>query len=73
MNVSRGLMRPAAALLLTALLAGCVTTMDTAATDAPSGVCLVWQPIRWSTRDTDETIAQAKASNAARLAFGCPA
>lgn len=69
MNVSRGLMRPAAALLLTALLAACVTTMDTAATDS---VCLVWQPIRWSAADTDETIAQAKASNAARLAFGCP-
>ena len=35
-------------------------------------VCKAWLPISWSSRDTPETIAEAKANNAARVAWGCP-
>jgi len=32
----------------------------------------VWDPWYWHTDDTDGSIEQAKANNAARLAWGCP-
>lgn len=61
------------------LLAGCVTTTDTAATEGvppeaadPLAVCVVWLPISWSSKDTDQTIAEAKANNRAHAGWGCP-
>ena len=60
-----------AALLLTPLLIlqGCVTTTGTVATDAIA--CSAFEPIRWSAKDTDETIRQVKGHNAAWKA-ACP-
>lgn len=54
-----------AALLLTPLLTlqGCVTTTASVETDAVA--CSAFEPIRWSAKDTDETIRQAKEHNAA--------
>lgn len=52
------------ALTLTAAtltLGGCVTTTASGGT---SVFCRSAEPIRWSTKDTDETIRQAKAHNA---------
>lgn len=65
------------------ILANCVTTTGTAGTEAvtegvpveaadPLAVCTVWLPIGWSTRDTDETIADVKANNRANAGWGCP-
>ena len=54
-----------AALLLTPLLIlqGCATTTGSAGTDAV--VCAAFEQIRWSKKDTDETIRQVKGHNAA--------
>jgi hypothetical protein len=49
---------------LAILLPSCATT-DSAAT---SDFCLIYEPIRWSQRDTVETIIQVKANNAKYLA-----
>ena len=50
----------------TLLTAGCVTTTDTVVTDA---ACEAWEPVSWSTSDTDQTIREAKANNAAWGAY----
>jgi hypothetical protein len=64
-------------LALTALapiLTSCATT-DTAATRGAAGpvgierICAAWPPVAWSSRDTRETIVEAKANNAARSGF----
>jgi hypothetical protein len=44
------------------ILAGCATTTASVATDAVA--CSAFEPIRWSRKDTDETIRQAKEHNA---------
>lgn len=31
----------------------------------PTAACAVWKPVLWSTQDTDDTIRQVKADNAA--------
>lgn len=63
--------RRIAAILLPALLlmAACQTipsTTNTAATDTPPAdwACLAFQPIRWSSRDTRETLDQIAEHNA---------
>ena len=62
------------------ILTGCVTTTgideirpDTsqAIRDNSLKVCEAWLPVSWSVRDTDETIAEVKDNNIARLAWGC--
>lgn len=62
---------PMLALALTpVLLTGCATTTAGGATDAvrasraTTALCEQFAPIRWSSRDTDETIAGAKRHNA---------
>jgi hypothetical protein len=54
-----------AALLPTPLLilAGCVTTTASVGTDAIASSA--FEPIRWSNKDTDDTIRRAKEHNAA--------
>jgi hypothetical protein len=54
-----------AALLLTPLLnlPGCATTTASVGTDAVG--CSAFEPIRWSAKDTDETVRQVKEHNAA--------
>lgn len=54
--------------MLTAVMlaAGCETTT---ATRGGKAVCAVWQPISWADDDTDQTIREVKANNAARDAF----
>lgn len=64
--------------VMSLLLTGCAMTMDTAGTEPPPegarplAVCGSWLPISWSSRDTDQTIREAKANNRARTAWGCP-
>jgi hypothetical protein len=48
------------------ILPGCATTTVTVGTDAVA--CSAFEPIRWSSRDTDDTIRQAKEHNAAWVA-----
>jgi hypothetical protein len=45
------------------ILPGCATTTDSVGTEAVA--CSAFEPIRWSSKDTDETIRQAKEHNAA--------
>lgn len=47
-------------------LSACATTTGSGGTDV---FCRAAQPIRWSASDTDETIRQAKAHNAAGKAL----
>jgi hypothetical protein len=54
-----------AALLL--ILAGCTKTAASVGTDAVA--CSAFEPIRWSTKDTDETIRRVKELNAASAAL----
>lgn len=53
---------PLAALSVALLTSGCMTTTGGGVTD---NVCKAWRPVTWSARDTDETIREVKANNAA--------
>jgi hypothetical protein len=58
--------------LLTLTLAGCAIGTKTDATRVepdPVGACTVWRIITWADGDTDETLKQIKANNAARRAY----
>lgn len=61
------------ALATTCLLAGCSPTLSTqtAATEAgiAADVCRAWQPVTYSSRDTEQTQVEARANNAARAAY----
>lgn len=63
----------AASLSLTLILPGCVaTTGSNAVTIANSQVnvaCQSFRPLSWSSKDTDQTIREAKAHNAAWVAL----
>jgi len=50
-----------------------MTTTATVVTgsDATRVACGAFEPLRWSVRDTDATILQAKQHNAAGKALGC--
>lgn len=61
---------------MTVTLVGCTAAMGTAGTDrrvsaANTKVCSVWRPITWSSSDSDQTIREIKANNAANKAWGC--
>lgn len=47
------------------LLLGCTLQTSISATD----VCKVWQPVTWSSKDTPQTVAEVKISNARRKAW----
>jgi hypothetical protein len=65
-------MRAALLLMPFAILTGCATTTASVGSDVVA--CSAFEPIRWSKRDTDETIRQAKEHNAAWAAVcGRPA
>jgi hypothetical protein len=49
------------------ILQACATTTASVATDSVS--CSAFEPIRWSRKDTDKTIRQAKEHNAAWTAI----
>lgn len=55
------------------LMGSCAKTTDTSAKtdEIATTVCRTWLPVYWSPADTDLTIEQAKANNAARRAWGC--
>ena len=55
------------------ILPNCATTTGSAVTkaDATRVACRAFQPIRWSRKDTDNTILQAREHNAAGAALGC--
>jgi hypothetical protein len=53
------------------ILAGCATTTASVGTDAVA--CSAFEPIRWSVRDTGDTIRQIKGHNAAWKATCTPA
>lgn len=57
-------MRYVLATLLVLILPGC--GKQTAIVEINTSVCPVWEPWRWSAKDTDETIALAKRNNARR-------
>ena len=60
--------------LLMFSLAGCLSTQTTprAETSIVADVCRAWVLDTYSSRDTERSIAEARAHNAARAAFGCP-
>ena len=49
-------------LAVTLAVTACAQTTDTVVTDTS---CLAFEPIRWSSEDSDKTIRQVKAHNAA--------
>lgn len=54
------------------LLGACTTTTDTAETNLRLGMCRVFKPIGWSTKDTPETIVGVKSHNAVYKGLKCP-
>jgi hypothetical protein len=64
---ARRAMRAALLLTLLPILAGCATTTASVGTDAVA--CSAFEPIRWSKKDTEETIRQVKEHNAAWAAM----
>jgi hypothetical protein len=56
-------MRAVLLLTLLPILPGCAMTTASVGTDAVA--CSAFEPIRWSNKDTDGTIRQIKAHNAA--------
>ena len=60
-------MRAALPLTLLPILPGCATTTASVGTDAVA--CSAFEPIRWSNKDTEETIRQVKEHNAAWVAI----
>ncbi len=63
-------------LMLISILTGCTTTMDSGGIDGPAGgadvravACGAFQPIAWSSHDTDATIRQIKQHNAGYAAL----
>lgn len=63
---ARHAMRAVLPLTLLLILQGCATTTGSVGTDAlASSPCSAFEPIRWSAKDTDETIRQVKEHNAA--------
>jgi len=59
----RHAMRAALLLMLLLILQGCAMTTGSAGTDVVA--CSAFEPIRWSVKDTDETIRRVKEHNAA--------
>lgn len=56
-----------AAMLIASMTAGCAMMTGSVETSAPPPVarfCETYEPILWSTQDTDETIRQVKRENA---------
>lgn len=45
------------------------TTTRTVETEITAGVCSVWTPVTYSSRDTEQTQHEARANNAARDAY----
>lgn len=64
---ARPAMRAALLLMPLLMLPGCATMTASVGTDAVA--CSAFEPIRWSKKDTDETIRQVKEHNAAWLAL----
>jgi len=62
-SFARRAMRAALLPMPLLILTGCATTTASVETDAVA--CSAFEPIRWSRRDTDNTIRQVKEHNAA--------
>lgn len=60
-NWSKGRAKLALTLLGAMLLAGCAKTTGFGGID---NVCAAFEPVTWSSADTDQTISEAKAHNA---------
>lgn len=70
-------LKPVLLLSATLLMVSCETrigTKDLETRGVELTVCRegAWEPWLWHPDDTDETIAQAKSNNAARIGWGCP-
>lgn len=57
------------AMLSAILMSSCATTDIGVRTEAARVACAAFQPIRWSARDTADTVAQVKEHNAAYRAL----
>ncbi len=62
-SFGRRAMRGVLLLMPLTILPGCATTMASVETDAVA--CSAFEPIRWSKKDTADTIRQVKEHNAA--------
>ena len=74
MPSTKGAARAVTLISTTLILAGCETMTGSVATKPapdPRATCAAWEPIRWSGKDTDDTIRQAKGHNATGRALGC--
>jgi len=69
-SFARRAMRAGLLLMTLAILTGCATTTASVGTDAVA--CSAFEPIRWSKKDTDDTIRQVKEHNAAWTAICRP-
>jgi len=65
-SFARRAMRAALLPMPLLILTGCATTTASVGTDAVA--CSAFEPIRWSNKDTEDTIRQAKEHNAAWVA-----
>lgn len=61
MKISEKPLTLATALVMTLLMAGCMTTTGSGGTKV---ACVGFKPITWSTADTDATVVEVKAHNA---------
>jgi hypothetical protein len=66
-SFARRVMRAVLLLVLLLIPPDCATTTASVGTD--SVVCSAFEPIRWSKKDTDDTILQVKEHNAAWAAI----
>lgn len=57
---------PALILCASLPMAGCTKTMGSAGIEA---ACAAWQPVTWSKSDSEQTIREVKANNAAWAAY----
>lgn len=68
----RRMARAIAPLFVMLTLTSCAARTDSVATEPITGAenfCRIAKPITWSSRDTDETIREVKAHNAAGVAL----
>lgn len=70
----RSVLMPLSLLAMTFCLAACnlpTATLTDATNGSVAAVCRAWPVVTYSSKDTAQTQKEARASNAARTAWGC--